>query len=270
MSEVPAEWGRETRELLRERLLGVMERKDHWAAPFFAGPGLSRAGLELHLRQEYVTYVRDFPVLIARVLGNEPPLDTRRAFAENLYEEATGGLVAGRPHPELFLYMVEGLGFDAAAFERAALLPASATYRAWLDEATRQPPWWMGAVVATIFVEGSRNERADLEREERGGVAALEPAAREAAVRDALARHPLVVHHGLDPKYLALTAAHRQVEGTHRRDAWRVVLEHVTDPEARRDAVYAAERSLELWLAYRDGVAEACGLVRPARAPSAG
>jgi len=263
MSELEAQ----SRELFRERLLAVMERKEHWAAPFFAGGGLSRAGLQTHLQQEYATYVRDFPVLIARVLGNEPPLGTRRAFAENLYEEATGGLVAGKPHPELFLYMVEGLGFDPRAFEEVELLPAAAAYRAWLDEATRARPWWRGAVVATVFVEGTKNERADLAREAQAAAAPGGRAAgpSEADVQAALARHPLVVHHGLDPRYLALSAAHRRVEGTHRRDAWAVLLDHVVDPSARREVVYAAERSLQLWLAYRDGVAAACGLVRPPR-----
>jgi pyrroloquinoline-quinone synthase len=262
MSELEAR----SRELFKERLLAVMERKEHWAAPLFAGGGLSREGLRIHLMQEYATYVRDFPILIARVLGNEPPLGSRRAFAENLYEEATGGLVAGKPHPELFLYMVEGLGLDPRAFEAVELLPAAAEYRAWLDEATRARPWWRGAVVATVFVEGTKNERADLEREERATAETGGPAAAsEADVQAALAKHPLVVHHGLDPRYLALSAAHRRVEGTHRRDAWAVLLDHVRDPSARREVVYAAERSLELWLAYRDGVAAACGLVRPPR-----
>jgi hypothetical protein len=51
------------------------------------------------------------------------------------------------------------------------------------------------------------------------------------------------------------------VEGDHRRAAWRVVLEHVAT--ADHPAVLSSmEGALECWLAYRDDVAAACGLVR--------
>ena len=251
----------------REALLQIMERKTHWAWSQFTSGKVPRDRLHLHFEQEYATYVRDFPVMIGWAYVQCPIPEVRRDLAENLYEEETGGLSKGLPHPELFLYMVEGLGFDPRAFEEVELLPAAAAYRAWLDEATRARPWWRGAVVATVFVEGTKNERADLAREAQAAAAPGGRAAgpSEADVQAALARHPLVVHHGLDPRYLALSAAHRRVEGTHRRDAWAVLLDHVVDPSARREVVYAAERSLQLWLAYRDGVAAACGLVRPPR-----
>ena len=51
---------------LRERLLAVMDQKNHWAWPSFAGPGLSRPQLLAHFRHEYQTYVRDFPVMLAQ------------------------------------------------------------------------------------------------------------------------------------------------------------------------------------------------------------
>jgi pyrroloquinoline-quinone synthase len=58
---------------------------------------------------------------------------------------------------------------------------------------------------------------------------------------------------------LALTKAHRSVEGSHRAAAWRIVLDHVQSSE--REAVVAAmQRTLAAWLAYRDEVAAACGL----------
>jgi len=67
------------------------------------------------------------------------------------------------------------------------------------------------------------------------------------------------VHYGLPLEHLSLTKAHRQVEGEHRGSAWRVILEQVADD--RRSAVVAAmQGALERWLAYRDSVAEACGL----------
>src|SRR5690349_2151701 len=97
-------------ERLRERLLRVMDRKDHWAWPRFTRPGLSRGELAVHFRHEYRVYVRDFPVLLARVLGQGPPDDVRRPLAENIYEEQTGKLSLGVAHPTLFLEMTDGLG----------------------------------------------------------------------------------------------------------------------------------------------------------------
>ena len=97
---------------LRERLLSVMDRKNHWAWPHFTRPGLTKVQLAIHFRHEYHTYVRDFPVLLARVLGQGPPEDVRSALAENVFEEQTGKLSLGVSHPELFLEMMEALGID--------------------------------------------------------------------------------------------------------------------------------------------------------------
>ena len=55
----------------------------------------------------------------------------------------------------------------------------------------------------------------------------------------------------------------RGVEGSHRKAAWKVVLEHVEEAE-RPAIVEAMQEVLNGWLAYRDEVAAACGLVRPA------
>jgi pyrroloquinoline-quinone synthase len=63
------------------------------------------------------------------------------------------------------------------------------------------------------------------------------------------------------PSGAALTKAHRQVEGSHRRSAWSVVLDHVDEPDRPR-VVEAMELALAAWLRYRDDVAGACGLRR--------
>jgi pyrroloquinoline-quinone synthase len=173
----------------------------------------------------------------------------RRELAENLYEEECGGLVAGRPHPELFLEYPRGLGFDMARFERVTLLPAAAAYRAILDDATQRRGWAVAAAVATIFIEGNANERS-----------VLDPSAPKRP-EPPLSEHPLVKHYGLPLTHLALTRAHRQVEGDHREAAWRAVLDHVA-PGARAAVVSAMGEALAGWIVYRDGVAAACGLDR--------
>ena len=70
-----------------------------------------------------------------------------------------------------------------------------------------------------------------------------------------------MVHYGLPVEHLALTKAHRRVEGDHRAAAWRVMLEHVS-PASRELVVAAMEDALAAWLVYRDDVATAVGLER--------
>jgi pyrroloquinoline-quinone synthase len=237
-------------EIFREELLSVMEKKDHWAWPAFTTGRVARALLHVHLEQEYATYVRDFPVLVARVYVRCPIASVRRELIENVYEEETGGLVAGRPHPELFLEVPRGLGMELARFASVELLPGARRYREFLDEVTERGDWQAGAAVTTLFVEGTRWERGEID-----SAAPRRP-------EPSLSEHPLVVHYGLPMERLALTRAHRAVEGAHRAAAWRVVLEYV-EVEARPAVVAAMRRALELWLAYRDDVALASGLEKP-------
>ncbi|MFO7562716.1 MAG: iron-containing redox enzyme family protein [Enhygromyxa sp.] len=237
------------REQFCEALLQIMDRKQHWAWPRFTAGEVARERLHIHLEQEYATYVRDFPVLVGRAYVQCPIPAVRRELAENLYEEETGGLAAGRPHPELFLEYPRGLGMDLARFERIELLPEAAAYRKTIDEWTLARGWVPAACVATIFIEGTRHDRGELDP----GVP-KRPA-------PPLEQHPLVVHYGLPLESLALTRAHRAVEGSHRAAAWRCVLDFAP-AEARGDAIAAMEQSLRAWLRYRDAVAEAVGLRR--------
>jgi|SRR6188768_2445885 len=237
------------RDDFREALLGIMERKTHWAWSSFTSGRVAADRLHIHLEQEYATYVRDFPIMVARAYIACPLAVVRRELIENVYEEETGRIQAGKPHPELFLEYPRGLSMDLSRFERVALLPNSQRYRAFLDETTLKGGWDVGAAVTTLFIEGTSYERGELDPN-----AARRPT-------PALEDHPLVRHYGLPLSHLQLTKAHRAVEGEHRAAAWRVMLDHVS--EARMPAVIAAmDTALELWLGYRDGVAEACGLSR--------
>ena len=238
------------REAFTEALLGVMEAKEHWAWPAFTSGRVPRERLHIHLEQEYATYVRDFPVLVARAYVTCTIAEVRRDLIENVFEEETGRLGAGRPHPELFLEYPRGLGMDLDRFERVELLPGARAYRAYLDRCTLDEPWDVAAAVTTLFLEGTKFERGEL-----SGAVPRRPA-------PALSEHPLVKHYGLPVDALALTRAHRSVEGGHRAAAWRSVLDHVLE-RGRQEAVVSAMRgTLGHWLGYRDDVAAACGIVR--------
>jgi pyrroloquinoline quinone (PQQ) biosynthesis protein C len=235
------------RDTFREEMLSVMEQKNHWAWPLFTSGRVPKDLLHYHFEQEYATYVRDFPVMVGRAYVRCPIPAIRRSLAENLYEEETGGLVAGSPHPLLFLEYPRGLGMDLKRFEHVQLLPAAERYRSFLDEATQHYGWDIAAAIVTIFVEGNSDERAALSGSTR--------------TPPALEEHPLVKYYGLPVEKLALTKAHRQVEGDHRSAAWSAILEHVA-PMRRGAVVRTMLDALNLWLKYRDEVAEICGLQR--------
>ena len=279
-------------ELFRERLLSIMDRKDHASYWRLMGPGATRKQLLAHYRQEWAVYVRDFPIFLSRVHARCPIPEIRQELAENLYEEETGRISGGGPHAELFLQMMEGLGFDRRLFDQVRLLPKSRAYRDFIDHATLRSPWLVGLAVATIFVEGSRNDRAEIsaasipapappatprDRHRPGrnanGTQSLEESIdqliesclplgsrRPTPASDPLASDPLVVHHGLDPRYLELKRVHRKVEGGHRLSAWSGVLAHARTAMDRTQVAHALERALELWVDYRDGVSEAVRL----------
>lgn len=238
-----------TRDGFREALLAVMERKQHWAWPDFTNGRVAKSKLHVHLEQEYAVFVRDFPVLVGRAYVQCPIPEVRRELAENLYEEETGGLHAGRPHPELFLEYPKGLGFELARFENVNLLPGAQRYRSVIDSHTRSHGWECAAAVVTLFIEGTPHERALFD-------SSIPP-----RPEPALSEHPLVKHYGLPLESLALTKAHRGVEGEHRLAAWHVMLDFV-DVAARGHVLDAMEETLQAWLGYRDDVANACGLSR--------
>ena len=234
-----------------------MDRKHHWAYPRLTRAGLTREQLFAHFRHEYLVYVRDFPVLLARTLGGVPPVEeVRRALAENLYEEQTGGLSRTDAHPALFLKMMAGLGYAEADFgeDDTWLHPAAVRYRDFLRERSAAAPWQAGIALLTVFVEGSVNERAELAGtyvRRRG--------------KEAVREHSLVKFYGCPPDAMVLTRAHAEIEGSHRADAWRMVLGHTPEgSDPARIAAETCEQAVERWLAYRDGVAERMGLSRKA------
>lgn len=237
-----------SREMFLEALLRVMERKKHWAWPLFTSGQVSKDRLHIHFEQEYATYVRDFPVMVGWAYVQCPVPYVRRMLAENLFEEETGGLVAGKPHPDLFLEYPRGLNMDLTRFAHVTLLPRARRYREVVDDYLRNHGWEVACAVATLFIEGTEYERGEVDSK-----AHKRP-------EQPLEQHPLVVHYGLPLEALALTKAHRNVEGEHRVSSWDALLNY-TATDRRAAVVAAMEHTLECWLAYRDEVAEACGLV---------
>ena len=236
----------------KEEVLRIMDRKHHWAWPAFADGTATVDQMKRHFQQEYAVYVRDFPVFLARVHGHNPPAPVRRMLAENIYEEDTGGLSLGKSHPELFLHMMAGLGFSAHTFEDIRLLPAARRYRAWLDRASNHRDWIVGAAVMTVFVEGSIKDRKELSEPSKPRTAE--------EIESIIQQHPLVKHYALPPDAMDLIRSHQMVEAGHRHDAYHMVVTHAKSPTQQQTILQYLKKSLTLWTAYRDGVAQACGI----------
>jgi pyrroloquinoline quinone (PQQ) biosynthesis protein C len=234
------------------QILAIMDRKHHWAWPHFSGNTLTKAQLIIHFQQEFAVYVRDFPVFLARIHGQNPPAEARRMLAENIYEEDTGGLSLGSSHPDLFLTMMEGMGYPRKAFERIELLPAGRAYRAWLDRASMSRDWVIGAAALTIFVEGSVNDRQEISNPSKPK--------NKTEIEEIIKNHPLVQHHGVSPDCMDLVRAHQMVEAGHRHDAHTMILTHAGTSAQQQQVLACLNKSLRVWLRYRDAVARACGL----------
>ena len=235
----------------KEKLLEVMDRKNHWAWKYFSSDGIQREQLKVHFQQEYSVYIRDFPVFLARIIGKNPPMEVRQDLAANLYEEETGGLTLGKSHPELFMNLMEGLGFKRDEFERVPLLPASRRYRQWLDRITSTGSWLEASAVITLFVEGSVKDRQEIDssihKEESG-------------LERKILNHPLVKFHNVHPAYMDLVRAHQMIEGSHRIAAWKMILNYARTSSQQQKVCRVLKCSLKQWLDYRDGIARACKL----------
>ena len=236
----------------RNHLLSIMAQKHHWAWPYFSGPKVTIEQLKIHFQQEYAVYVRDFPVFLARIHGQNPPLEARKMLAENIYEEDTGKLSLGNSHPELFMKMMEGLGFRPHEFEKIRLLPSTRSYRAWLDRISNSSDWVLGAAVLTIFVEGSVHDRQEL-------LHPVKPKTRK-HIHQKISRHPLVRYQGVSSSAMDLIRAHQMVEAGHRHDAYAMVVKNAQGISQQNAVLQVMKNSLQLWLRYRDGVARACNL----------
>ena len=104
------------------------------------------------------------------------------------------------PSPELFLLYPEGLGMDLDRFKQIELLQRP-RYTEILHQACGEMGWGGGTAISTIFVEGPAMTATSSAK-------TMHPLA-----PPPLEKHPLVVHYGLDIKYLS-TKAHRGARDT--------------------------------------------------------
>lgn len=239
----------------RDRIFDILGRKEHWSTAHFNGSAVTKAQLNIHFRQEYAVYLRDFAVLLARIVGKNPPWQIRRHLATTIYEEETGRLSLGKPHQELFLQMMMGLGYKRAEFRDVELLSRSYAYREWLDGICDREDWIVSGAVLTIFVQGSVHDPEEVMKQK-------EPKS-QADIEDIVRKHPLVVYHGLSPEYLDLVRAHELIEPCNRSTVYNLIINEAVESDTKALILEKLETGLNVWLQYRDGIARACGLRKP-------
>jgi pyrroloquinoline-quinone synthase len=102
----------------------------------------------------------------------------------------------------------------------------------------------------TVFVEGSVKDRKEL----------AEPSKPKTAeeIESIVQQHPLVKYHGLPPDAMDLIRSHQMVEAGHRHDAYYMVVNHARTRGQQETILRYLNKSLTLWTAYRDSVAQAC------------
>ncbi|HGG58114.1 MAG TPA: hypothetical protein ENK31_09995 [Nannocystis exedens] len=105
-------------------------------------------------------------------------------------------------------------------------------------------------VIAAIFLGDEIYERSSID------------ASASELPEEHLDEHPLAKHYSIDVSVLAEIQAHRGVERARRAVVWDL-LEKI-DRAAYPQVLASMEEILGRWLVYRDAVARACGLARPA------
>jgi hypothetical protein len=241
-------------EQFRDRLFEILRKKHHWATPYFSSNTATKAQLNIFFHQEYVVYVRDFAVLLAQSLGKNPPWEARRALATTIYEEETGGFSLGKSHQELFLHMMNGLGFDRAGFRDVELLGPSGVYREWLDQICREEDWMVSAAVLTIFIKGTANDPEEV----------LYPQSPQSTeeIEDLIRKDPLVQHQGLSPEFMDYIRARHMFEPGSRKVMYDMITHQTIEATQQQQILTNLEEAMKVWTRYQDGIARACG-IRP-------
>ncbi len=239
-------------EQFRDRIFDILRRKQHRATESFQSNTITKKQLNIYFHQEYVVYIRDFSILLAQVLGKNPPWEARRRLATIIYEEETGGFSLGRPYQELFLQMMKGLGFNRAGFRDVELLAPSRAYREWLNHICQEDDWTFGAAALTIFIKGTPSDPEE--------VLYPKPPQNQAEIEDLIKKYALVQHQGLSMECMDYFRAQHMFAPGARKLIYDMITHHATETSQQYQILSRLEEALNLWGRYQDGIARACGI----------
>ncbi|OLC16615.1 MAG: hypothetical protein AUH29_04645 [Candidatus Rokubacteria bacterium 13_1_40CM_69_27] len=215
----------------------VRERRSFGGHPLWfkiAEGRLSRPALGEFAKQFFLQVV-EFPRAVSALHSRCPDLAERVKLAESVYEEETGRLSGGKPHPELFLDFAAGAGVPRQEMLGATPLPSTAALIHWFEYSTKLLPFHEGVAAINLAAEGQV-------------VGAFGPFARA-----------LQKHYGLSEAAVAFWDIHELADAEHSDVGDHIVVRHATTAE-RHEAVRRAVRtSLAMWWQFFDGMDKSFG-----------
>jgi len=185
---------------------------------------------------QFFLQVREFPRAISALHSRCYDSGERLKLAESLYEEETGHISGSAPHPELFIRIGIGLGMKREEMTEAKPLPSTAALIDWFELSTKDRSFPEGIAAINVAAEGQVPGN-------------FGPFARS-----------LEKHYGLTHDQVAFFDVHEIADRDH-SDVGDHILSHATlTPEEQVKVRAAAERSVDLWWQFFDGMERAAGV----------
>jgi pyrroloquinoline-quinone synthase len=214
----------------------VKERRSFGRHPLWlkiAEGRLARDKLPIFAAQFFLQ-VREFPRAVSALHSRCYDPVERVKLAESLYEEETGQISGSAPHPELFIRLGLGLGMAREEMAEARPMPSTAALIDWFELSTKDRSFAEGIAAINVAAEG----------QVPGNFA---PFARA-----------LEHHYGLKRDDVIFFDVHEIADRDH-SDVGDNILSRIALTETEQAKVRrAAERSLELWWQFFDGIERAC------------
>lgn len=220
---------------VRELFAIVKERRSFGRHPLWlkiADGKVSAAGMRVFAAQFFLQ-VREFPRAVSALHSRCHDPGERVKLAESLYEEETGLISGSAPHPELFIRLGVALGMSRADLVDARPLASTAALIDWFELSTKDRSFAEGIAAINVAAEGQV-------------VGNFGPFARA-----------LEKHYRLAREQVAFFDVHEIADRDH-SDVGDNILATMTLGDAERTRIRAAaERSLDLWWQFFDGIERA-------------
>lgn len=221
---------------VRELFAMVKERRSFGRHPLWLeiqDGKVSQAGLSIFATQFFLQ-VREFPRALSALHSRCTSAEERVKLAESLYEEETGKISGSAPHPELFMRIGLGVGLGRSDLIDGKPLASTAALIDWFELSTKDRSFAEGVAAINIAAEGQ------VPGNFAGFARALEK------------------HYGLSREQVAFFDVHEIADRDH-SDVGDHILSRTPLGEVERARVWgAAERSLDLWWQFFDGIQRAC------------
>jgi pyrroloquinoline-quinone synthase len=221
---------------VRELFDFVRERRSFGRHPLWqkiAAGRLPRDRMPIFAAQFFLQ-VREFPRALSALHSRCNNSAERIKLAESLYEEETGRISGSAPHPELFIRLGLGLGMRREEMTDASALPSTAALIDWFELSTKDRSFAEGVAAINVAAEGQVPNNF-------------------AAFARALERC-----YGLRRDDVIFFDVHETADREHSDVGDNILSKMLMGNDDRARIKRAAERSLDLWWQFFDGIERAC------------